>query len=169
MRYVFRVEGRPVPQGSMVASYNKKQGVARVHHQQGEALALWRGLVRIAAREAGAIPSPLPIRLSVRFGMQRPKAHLRLRGGRYVVKVEHYYDRPAVAPDIDKLIRAIGDALTGVAYVDDSQIVDIVASKVYEAFTLIEVSDEEGSVSSELGADSEENPSEGQLRLPDMP
>jgi Holliday junction resolvase RusA-like endonuclease len=34
-------------------------------------------------------------------------------------------------PDLDKLIRAILDALTGVVWRDDGQVVDIVASKVY--------------------------------------
>jgi Holliday junction resolvase RusA-like endonuclease len=127
----------------MVASYNRKQGVAHVHHQQGEALAAWRGAVRIAARGEGIDPSPLAIRLSIRFGMPRPKDHLELRGGRYVVKMQHYYDRPAVAPDIDKLIRAVADALTGTAYRDDSQIVEVLASKVYADSTYIEVTDED--------------------------
>jgi crossover junction endodeoxyribonuclease RusA len=35
------------------------------------------------------------------------------------------------APDLDKLCRALGDALTGLAYRDDAQVVDLVASKWY--------------------------------------
>jgi len=142
MLYAFLVEGRPVPQGSMVASYNRKQGVAHVHHQQGEALALWRNSIRIAARSAGVNPSALPIRLTVVFGMVRPKAHMRLQGGRYVPKVSYYYARPSVAPDIDKLLRAVSDALTGVGYVDDAQIVEVHCSKIYADNTYIEITDE---------------------------
>ena len=142
-RYAFVVEGRPVPQGSMVASYNKKQGVAHVHHQQGEALAMWRGLIRVAARAEGIKPSALPVRLTVQFGMPRPKAQMKLQGGRYVPKAEHYYARPATAPDIDKLLRAVCDALTGIAYADDSQIVEVMVSKVYGEMTFIEVSDDD--------------------------
>jgi Holliday junction resolvase RusA-like endonuclease len=34
-------------------------------------------------------------------------------------------------PDLDKLVRAILDSLTGVVWRDDAQVVDIVARKVY--------------------------------------
>jgi len=153
VRYAFDIEGRPVPQGSMVASYNRKQGVARVHHQQGEALAMWRGLIRVAARAEGiTIPSVLPIRIAVVFGMPRPKHHMRLRGGRYVPRVEYYYERPAKAPDIDKLLRGVLDALTGIVYVDDAQVVEVMCAKIYADSTHIEVSDESiPSVSQTLG------------------
>lgn len=40
---------------------------------------------------------------------------------------------PVVKPDIDKLQRAILDALTGVGFLDDSQVVHAVARKVYGA------------------------------------
>jgi crossover junction endodeoxyribonuclease RusA len=35
------------------------------------------------------------------------------------------------APDLDKLTRAVFDALTGVAFHDDAQVVDLVATKRY--------------------------------------
>ena len=38
---------------------------------------------------------------------------------------------PWVKPDLDKLIRAVLDGLTGVAYVDDAQVTLISASKSY--------------------------------------
>ena len=34
-------------------------------------------------------------------------------------------------PDLDNLVKAVKDALNGVAYADDSQIVAVVASKQY--------------------------------------
>ena len=39
--------------------------------------------------------------------------------------------RPTKKPDIDNAIKAIADALNGVAYYDDSQIVYIEATKHY--------------------------------------
>ena len=33
--------------------------------------------------------------------------------------------------DVDKLVRALFDAMTGIVYVDDSQVVDVTASKRY--------------------------------------
>ena len=38
---------------------------------------------------------------------------------------------PHVKPDLDKLCRALGDSLEGIAYVNDSQIVILAASKIY--------------------------------------
>tara|TARA_R110002124_G_scaffold71814_1_gene192137 strand:- start:480 stop:878 length:399 start_codon:yes stop_codon:yes gene_type:complete len=39
--------------------------------------------------------------------------------------------RPTSKPDIDNLIKLVGDALNGIAYKDDSQIVEIQAVKKY--------------------------------------
>jgi Holliday junction resolvase RusA-like endonuclease len=38
---------------------------------------------------------------------------------------------PTVPPDLDKLIRGVGDSLTGVVYDDDSQVIRTLAWKVY--------------------------------------
>lgn len=38
---------------------------------------------------------------------------------------------PSVKPDADKLLRAIFDALTGIAYADDSQVVSVALAKQY--------------------------------------
>ena len=46
---------------------------------------------------------------------------------------------PTVAPDLDKLVRAVLDALTGICYLDDSQVTDIRASKVYGSSTGVEI------------------------------
>jgi len=139
---VFEVMSNPVPQGSMTASYNKKLGVSHVHHVQGSALALWRASIRLAADEAGARKVVGPIEMRIEFGMQRPKSHQILRGGKYVVKMQNMYDRPTSAPDIDKLLRAVMDALTKVCYYDDSQVVALIVEKKYGDTTKIEVTDE---------------------------
>jgi Holliday junction resolvase RusA-like endonuclease len=39
--------------------------------------------------------------------------------------------QPIVPPDLDKLIRGVGDALTGVLYDDDSQVIRCLAWKTY--------------------------------------
>ena len=38
---------------------------------------------------------------------------------------------PIVPPDTDKLLRAVGDSLSGVVYEDDSQIIRVLAWKTY--------------------------------------
>jgi Holliday junction resolvase RusA-like endonuclease len=63
------------------------------------------------------------VRLSVVFYLPRPKKYRR-RG----VEPAH-----CTQPDLDKLVRAVGDALNAVAWVDDRQITDIVTAKRYAA------------------------------------
>jgi Holliday junction resolvase RusA-like endonuclease len=41
------------------------------------------------------------------------------------------YVRPVVKPDADNLLKTIADALNGVCYSDDSQIVEVTLNKWY--------------------------------------
>jgi Holliday junction resolvase RusA-like endonuclease len=86
-------------------------------HSQGSALAVWRSTVALSARFAGAKPVEGAIGIEIVFRVRRPKTVKR--------------DYPTVAPDLDKYIRGVLDALTGIAYLDDSQVIDIKAEKVY--------------------------------------
>ncbi len=171
MRVVFRVHGRPVPQGSMTASYNRKTQTAHVHHVQGQALAQWRASIREGALKAGAQIETGAVIFAIRFGMQRPKSHMDIRHGKFVVKMDHYYDLPAVQPDLDKLVRASMDALTGVCYADDGQVVSIMAEKIYAEFTEVVVRDARmdwAEDASEVEENPSIDPSPRQLRLQDM-
>jgi len=88
-----------------------------VLHSQGSALALWRSTVALAARLSGVKPLEGGVGIEIVFRVRRPKTVKR--------------DFPTVAPDLDKYIRGVLDALTGIAYQDDSQVIDIKAEKVY--------------------------------------
>jgi Holliday junction resolvase RusA-like endonuclease len=88
-----------------------------IFHSQGSALATWRASIAIAARHAGAQPSAKPISMTMVFIFQKPKT---------VTRAE-----PTVPPDLDKLIRAVLDGLTAVAYKDDAQVTEIRAIKIY--------------------------------------
>jgi hypothetical protein len=86
-------------------------------HSQGSALAVWRSTIALSARFAGAKPIEGAIAIEATFRVRRPKTVKR--------------DLPTVAPDLDKYLRGLLDALTGICYIDDSQVVDIKAKKVY--------------------------------------
>ena len=156
----------------MVASYNKSLGTSSVHHVAGEALAQWRASIRLKAKEAGAEVSPLPISLAIVFGMQRPKAHMRWSGGKLIPKMQYYYATPKVAPDLDKLVRAVMDALTGVCYADDAQVIEIWASKVYADVTKIGVIQldytAQQTLSPWMAADKTQDISTGQVSMSDL-
>jgi len=115
------VEGtQPVQQGSM-----KYIGHGRIIHTKSVKLMAWRVLIAHAAKQAGCTPVDGPIIISMRFRLKRPKTVKRLR--------------PTVPPDLDKLVRAVNDGLTGVAFTDDSQIVQITASKEYSDISGVDI------------------------------
>ena len=107
----FFVEGKPVPQGSLVFMKGKPI------HAGADRLATWRADIARLGKLAGCQPSERPIAISLIFNMIKPKTVNR--------------QMPTVPPDLDKLIRAVLDGLTGVAYKDDGQVVRINAVKIY--------------------------------------
>jgi Holliday junction resolvase RusA-like endonuclease len=72
----------------------------------------------IVSLPADWVPLDEPVELIVNFYMSKPASVKR--------------SLPSVAPDLDKLIRSVGDALAiGGVYADDSRIVRISARKLY--------------------------------------
>lgn len=112
----FFVPGTPAPQGS-----KRYLGNGRMV-ESSRRVKPWRADIRTAALANFKQPLTGPIRLDLIFVMPRPMSHYGT--GRNVNKIKpsapvHHTQKP----DLDKLIRAVGDALTGVAYCDDSQVV----------------------------------------------
>lgn len=118
----FRVYGIPKPQGSKIPGVSSK-GKAFVREQAGEPLKEWRRDVKDAAIIARGGMDTLTgtIRLAINFLVPRPAS---------VPEKKRPY--PIVAPDLDKMIRGVGDALkqAGV-YKDDAQVCVIQATKTY--------------------------------------
>ncbi|NBX51769.1 RusA family crossover junction endodeoxyribonuclease [bacterium] len=107
----FFVKGRPVPQGSLKFIHG------RPIHARATDLAVWRADIARNAEVSGFKPVANPVSVTITFNLLKPKSTKRLF--------------PHVKPDLDKLIRAVLDGLTGVAYVDDSQVILIKARKIY--------------------------------------
>lgn len=119
--------GKPYPQGSKDAHVIHAKGQrprAVLVDKHSDELKAWRTEVATQARNVmvGAEPLTGPVCFSAAFYIKRPKAHYRT--GRFAALLRD--DAPlycATKPDVDKLVRAILDALTGVVYADDSQVV----------------------------------------------
>ena len=118
----FTVPGQPVTQGSMAAVKTKGGKVKVIHSKKGkcQSVAQWRRVAKQAA-------------------------HLAMRGralmdGAVEVYAVFYVERPVSREgepfpiwrlDLDKLERALGDALTGIVVTDDVRIVFWSARKSY--------------------------------------
>lgn len=111
------VFGRPTPQGS------KKLVRGRMIEAQSASLKKWRKAIEIACQPYKEQNIYLgPVRLEVDFFLERPKS-VSFRSRPF----------PIVPPDLDKLVRAVGDGIgqSGLIYGDDSQIIEISARKFY--------------------------------------
>lgn len=125
----FFVPGRPVPQGSAKAfAFKRKSGKLGVQivtgaKDESTPLGGWRARIAQFASEAmaGRSPHAGPVAVSVGFSFCAPKS------------VRDPLQRPVSrrCGDIDKLVRAVLDGLTGVAFVDDTQVIMLDASKFY--------------------------------------
>lgn len=90
----------------------------------------WRQLVSLTAAETmnGREPLRVPAHVSITFVFSRPKSHFRTGKNADQLRPDAP-DYMASAPDLDKLIRAIGDSLTGICLHDDRLIASVSAVK----------------------------------------
>jgi len=110
------VFGLPAPQGS------KRVIHGRLVEASSAKLNKWRKEITSVAttylHENGWKPFEGPVQLRITFYLPRPKTVKR--------------DLPTVPPDLDKLIRGVGDGLTDAqVWGDDSQVVSLICEKVY--------------------------------------
>lgn len=136
-----RIAGIPIPQGSLRAFSRNGRAWATSDNPRTRP---WKAAVTAEAADAVAaagLDTPaydrLPVAVAITFPLPRPKGHYGKRG--LLPSAPKY---PATLPDIDKLVRAILDALTGIVWRDDAQVVAIEAYKRYsdELVTVVEVS-----------------------------
>jgi Holliday junction resolvase RusA-like endonuclease len=109
----FTVYGHPEPQGSFRAMNSKYSGKA-ILTQSNKKMLPYRQMVSQTAMvecRGRMIAKHEPVMLGLSFYFAKPKSAPKSRAW------------PTVKPDLDKLVRCIKDALTGFAYVDDSQVV----------------------------------------------
>lgn len=142
MLITFSVRGAPGTKGSVRAFV--RGGRAQIVNDSAKARP-WTALVQDAALRAmppGAQPLQGPVRVTLIYLLPRPKGHylpvstrrakeaLRLNAPRY----------PSSKPDLDKLARCALDALSGIVFADDAQIVELFVRKAYpEAASLAPV------------------------------
>ena len=123
MRYAILVEGiEPAPQGSKTLG---RYGTLR---ESCKRVKPWREAVRKEARTSCTSLIQGPVRVAVEFRFRRPLADYAADGS-LRQGVDRYYIKRK--NDVDKCCRSLLDALTGVAFKDDCQVVDLHAIRRY--------------------------------------
>lgn len=119
----FFVPGIAQPKGSTVSrAFQTASGKLHVATRSANPRVKdWQHQVAAIAAQRGVQPFLGPVSIAVTFYLPRPKSLPK--------KVAAHTKKP----DLDKLLRALNDGLTGIAYVDDSQVVQITAAKHYGA------------------------------------
>ncbi|MBK8974123.1 MAG: RusA family crossover junction endodeoxyribonuclease [Hahellaceae bacterium] len=118
----FHVPGKVVPKARARSTRNG-------HHYTPEKTRTYEGLVRSAAMAAYGMRPPLasPVKLTVVIALDIPsawplwKARSASEGG----------VAATTKPDTDNCLKSIKDALNGVIWFDDAQVVQIEAQKIY--------------------------------------
>jgi crossover junction endodeoxyribonuclease RusA len=121
----FTVPGRAQPAGSKRAFIRGGRPVVVDANPNAGA---WKERVALVAAQAHRGP-PItgPVELSITVRLLRPQGHWKKSGG--LVKDAPEY--PIVRPDLTKLVRALEDALTGIVWLDDSQVIAQHVKKIY--------------------------------------
>jgi len=115
----FTVQGKPQAQGSHRA-FMPKGARFPVVTDSNRNLKQWRDITSLVAQSHALDPlCDGPVLLVIDFYFQRPKSLPK--------KVEHHLKKP----DLSKLIRSIEDSLTNIIWCDDSQVVEVRATKSY--------------------------------------
>lgn len=131
-----RIDGTPAPKGSK----NQFGG------ESSKRVKPWMSDVAKAVGDVLGDQPVLrgPVRIETTFAFVRPKSHYRTGKNAGVLRDDapFWHCNPG---DTDKLCRAIGDALTGIAYADDKQIASWSADKIwderaYAVLTIIDLS-----------------------------
>jgi len=133
------VAGNPAPQGSKTGFAVKRGGAytgkVAMMESSSARLEKWRADVRAdvqaEAQRIGWQSLTGAVALQLEFYLPRPKSHYRTGRNAHMLK-DSAPRFPATVPDIDKLDRAVIDALDAVGiFDDDKQIIDLHSTKHY--------------------------------------
>jgi len=134
----FTVKGTPVAKGRPRSfTFADKTGKTRIGHHTPKKTVTYEGLVHATAVQAMGAREPFtgPVQMIVRMAFlpseSWPKWKKQLVVSNMVM--------PTGKPDIDNVVKAVKDAIKGVVYMDDSQVVRAGLIKEYGPYAEINV------------------------------
>lgn len=127
----FKVHGKASPSGSKKAFVHNRTGKVIVM-DTAKNKDLWQNMVSLVARKAVSEQSwtkqSQAVGLTVVFWFRRPKSHFG-SGKNFNVMKDTAPLCHTQKPDLTKLVRCLEDALTGVVWNDDCQVIETKACK----------------------------------------
>jgi len=120
--------GKERPRGTIIGGHVRIYTPKATETYENEVRKAWE-------KVNGSEPFTGPLVVRLYFGMPIPKSEAK---GRKLLMLERKI-RPTTKPDIDNCAKSVLDALNGVAYKDDNQIVTLLAKKFYTEVPCVKV------------------------------
>jgi Holliday junction resolvase RusA-like endonuclease len=127
------VSGVPAPAGSKTAfAFKRANGTlgAAVTDASKRSKPWKQCLAAVMSEHYDGVPQPTPLGCVMTFTMPRPLSHYGTKKGERYVKPNAPV-RHTSKPDLDKLVRAVFDAGSGLIWTDDHVIAEMNAMKIY--------------------------------------
>jgi Holliday junction resolvase RusA-like endonuclease len=133
MMITFKVDANPV--GKQRARYVKRGNFVQTYTP--EKTRTYETLIKDAAIEAMGASEPLetPVSLYLYIRAPIPQSYSKKK----VADCLNGFEKPIKKPDASNVLKSVEDAMNGVVYKDDTQIVNIHVTKVYSSQSGIDV------------------------------
>lgn len=140
----FEIEGKPVGKGR--PRFRRMGNFVQTYTPT--ATADYEKLVRLRFQNAGGVITDKPVKVEVVALFAPPKATKKKQ------KAEMLANRvlPIKKPDVDNIAKIILDALNKIAYIDDSQVIELIVKKRYSAESKVTVHIEEIETGGDISA-----------------
>ena len=129
----FKVDANPV--GKQRARYAKRGNFVQTYTP--DKTRNYESLIKEAAIQAMGSSEPLntPVSLYLYIRVPIPASATKKR----LESIERGHEKPTKKPDASNILKSIEDAMNGVVYKDDSQIVNIHVAKVYSSVAGVDI------------------------------
>ena len=127
----FTIPGEP--QGKARARVVNVQGQARAYTP--EKTTLYENLIKMAYYSNSKVKTDEPVQVNIKAYMQIPQSISKKKQN----KMANGTIRPTKKPDLDNIAKVVCDALNGIAWNDDKQVIDLHIVKYYDLAPRVEV------------------------------
>lgn len=125
------IYGKARPEGALTIG-NRSDGGRYLRHSGGQDLASWKRAIAETVGPLVTEPETGAVRVDATFYVARPKGHYGTgRNAGRLRESAPAFPTKRSGGDLDKLARGLLDALTGCAFLDDSQVTDLRMRKRY--------------------------------------